>query len=244
MIKTITNIFIAVFVVHAVARCQSVDTALQLKKLVTELKDQKNFGFKYVKEAQYPNGDKDRLQGTIVMDTDDKVLLDDGDAVTMLYNGSWIYKADHRKKFISLLNLQKPANKNLRMMAEKQIFANAALDSYLDSFVLKTAAVRKFTIDKSGIEKVSFIFPAGNLIRSLEIHYNTAERILDRYEIVVFQATDQGSKGVKGISTKMVCSNFYRLTDKKAIEQDQFFTYKQGKVELKKYLTYKLTTKI
>lgn len=234
----------AALVYCSTAAAQAIDTAARLNKIFAELKGLKNVSYDYTRKGEFPNGDKDELKGKVFISRDDQSLLDDCDGYTMLYNGKWMYNANHRQKTLAIMDMQKGANKKMKQEVEKQVFGGASLDAFTDSLILKKATIKKFASDGKGAEKLSLAFPAGNIIKSIYIEYDRNTATVLRYEMVVFQPVQKTAEGIKGLTTRIACTNFSKTIDKAVFRDDAFFTYAKGKLSLKKYTTYKLTTKI
>ena len=225
------------------ADAQVLDTALELKKLVHDFKSFRNLGYDYVMDASFPNGEKDHFKGTSCLDNDDKLYFNDCDAFTILYTGHWFYKADHRKKTLVIVNLDKDNNKKLKATVEKDIFQNGAAITFLDSVVSKKAKIKKFQWSGDTL-KVTLGFPQKEITQRIDIAYDTVSHLLASYSMTVDHPWQNTPKGIQVIETKIKCSDFKKITDKSEYEEENFFSYKNAKIELKKYNDYKLSDKM
>lgn len=235
--------FLIALLLSGTARAQSLDTAAELRQIGDQLRNFKNSGYDYTMEAQFPNGEKDQVKGYMYVNNEDKLLYNDCDAFTMIYSDHWLYKADHRKKTIDLVGLDKKDNKALKKSVEKDVFQNGATNPFLDSLVLKNAKIIK--LKKNGdTVSVTLVFPKSKELKRMEIVYDGKNNSPVSYYASSFRQLQSSSKAVEGTEMHIHCSNFKIITDKSLYAQDRFFSYTNGKVELKKYNNYKLSTKM
>ncbi len=220
------------------------DTTSELKQLVNDLKSFKNLSYDYTMDAKFPNGDKDHLKGVIYFDIDDKFYYNSCDAFTMIYTAHWFYKADHKNKTLTIINLdkQKGKDKELKKAIQKEMFQNGATTTFLDSIVLKTATIKKLKRE-AGMLYVKLGFPASMVVQKIDLVYNTSDNLLSSYDMVEFQPWQRTSKGIEGMEVEVKFNNFKKVTDQSMYRQDNFFSYKKSKLELKKYDNYKLSAK-
>jgi outer membrane lipoprotein-sorting protein len=221
---------------------QAEDTAADLRNLVSDFKSLKNVSYDYEMEIKFPDGTHDRMKGNIYINNDDLLYFNDCDAFIMMYTEHWFYKADHRKKRLTLVNLDKNYNKKLKKATEKDIFQNGAVANFLDSVLLKTASIKKVKREKDTLE-IAFDFPKKSLIRALNIAYDWKNHLLVRYEMTVKQPLQRTPKGIQVMETRIKCNDF-RKSYKTKYNENDFFSYKNGKPELKKYNNYKFSSKM
>jgi len=239
----ITTSFFIFLILPARAFGQAFDTTLELRKLITEFVSLKNIGYSYVKNIEFPNGEKDRVIGKMHLSNDDKILFDSSDAFTMLYTSHWFYKADHRNKELSIVNLDNEKNKKLKKAVENDLFKNGAFETFMNNVVMKTAIVKKYK-QEGDIVNISLKFPPSQNVKSIEIIYDRKNKLPVSYKMVVLQPWQRSPKGIQSIEAKVECSDFSKTIDKGALDLQSYFTCKKGKIELKKYDQYKLSEKI
>ena len=225
------------------ASAQVTDTAAVLKKLVSEFKSLRNVGYSYVMNTSFPNGDKDQIKGTMFLDNENELYYNDCDAFTMLYTAHWFYKADHRNKTLTLVNLDKDYNKELKKATEKAIFQNGAAFTFLDSVIAKTATIKKMNNDGDML-KITLGFPKSQSAQKIELEYNEASQSFGSYNMTVHTPWRRTAKGIQVIETTIKCIDFKKVTDKSRYDERNFFFYNNGKLELKKYNNYKFSNKM
>lgn len=220
-----------------------IDTTLVLTQLINNLESFKSLGYDYVMDAKFPNGDKDHIKGEAYSDNDKQFLYNNCDAYTMVYTKHWFYNADHRKKIVTVVNLDKNNNKKLKKATRNDILQNGTLTVFLDSIVLKKATIKKIK-QESGITTIVLGFPKSMQIQELYLVYDTKNNFPVSYTMNVFQPMQKTASGIQGIKTSIKCSNFKKVTDLSVYNEHNYFSYNKGKLDFKKYNEYKLSTKM
>jgi hypothetical protein len=123
------------------------------------------------------------------------------------------------------------------------LFQNGAISKFLDSVLLKTTVVKKIRIAGDTVNIV-LGFKANQQLKSLEIISNKSTNMLVSYEFNMVIPLEKTAKGIKSVKLKVACSNFKRQPDWHLLNENDFFSYKKGKLELKKYNKYILSTKL
>lgn len=216
----------------------------ELLSLSEAMKNARNLSYSYSFDAEFPNGQRDKLSGKMYMGNDDKVLLNDNDAFTMLYNSTWYYKADHREKTVTIVNVAKHLNRDYKSTLESDVFQNGSLTIYLDSIICKYGTIQHISRNGDTVS-MELGFPQRVPIRSIEMVYNEKAKMMIQYEVKTFQAYRSFDLGKdKGTSKVIRCSGFKRIDNNKAYKTDNLFKVTGDKVVLKKYKKYKLNTKL
>lgn len=215
------------------------DTTRALHELATILKENNAYTIEYNMDAQFPNGGKDHLAGTIFFDAKAKCYYNDCNQYTMLYTAGWFYQANHLEKTITLINLQKE-DKKTHNEREENIFRNGTLSAFLDTVLFKKAIVKSFSY-QGALCSIILGFPPKNNIEKMAFSYDTATRMPVSCHMETIHAMDkQNSKNIKVVTNY---THFLNHTDT-VITTDMLFTYSKKKVVLKKYNNYKLISKI
>ncbi len=222
---------------------QSYDTAGELKKIVIAFKALRNMGYDYKMDVQFPNMEHDHLKGLAYLSNDNKRYYNDCDAFTMIYTERWLYKADHRKKILTIVDINLDYNKKLKKATEKDIFQNGAVNTFLDSVLLKTARITSIA-RKDNVVEVDLVFRQTALVRNLHISYDEANHLPIQYNMTVHTPWQTTPKGVQVVETKIECNNFKQIADDKMFNEENLFSFKKGKFELKKYTDYKFSTQM
>jgi hypothetical protein len=210
--------------------------------LVNSFKGLKNMGYSYEMASKFPNGDNDKIKGATYINNDDWIYYNDCDAFLMLYTRRYFYKADHRKRIVTFLDMDKGYNKKQRSATEKAIFQNGAVITFLDSIVLKTATVKKLTREGNVVE-ASLEFPKKALVKKFNITFDYTSNLPVNYEMTVYHPFQNTPKGVQVIESTIRCNDF-KKEGKNQFSENEIFSYKKGKLELKKYTNYRLSTKM
>lgn len=218
-------------------------SSYDVKKIMQEMKSSRNMSYKYSMTAEYPNGEKDHVDGTAYMGNDNKLMYNDNDAMTTIYDGNWYYRADHREKTIALLNVSKYLTDSYRKALEKDMFENNALGIYLDSVIVKYGKVKKMT--RTGDTMfLELRFPANMYITDIDIVFNEKTKMMVRYVTRTFQPWKGREYGSgKGTSQVISCQDF-RKAESGAYSIERFFKVSENKVILRKYNKYTLTSKL
>jgi hypothetical protein len=224
------------------AKGTTIDTAAVLQHITANLHNLKCVAYKYSMTANFPSGETDQLTGIAYMDVNNEFLFNDCDAFTMIYNGHWLYKADHRKKELTIINVAKEQKYDSKKAMKKDIFKNTALSLFADSALLSKAKIRAL-IEQDDVEKIELGFSHSVAIEKIDVVYNRKDSMLVSYDIYSFQPMQRTAKGITGIRTKIKCSDFKIVADKSGYEEANYFSINNGKIILKKYNTYKLFSK-
>ena len=222
---------------------QSIDTNQVLKDIATEMKGIQKMSYAYDEQVAFPNGEKDNLKGTVSVDNEKRYMFNDCDAFTLLYTGKYFYRADHRKKTLSIVDLKKEDSKKLKKETEKEMFENGALNVFLDSVLLKKAIVKNFSKIGDSSIKLELVFPPAIPIQNLTLTYNRITKTLVSYNMHMFQPVSKKAGQAIGVKITMNAYDFNKLDNNFKNEQDKFFTFTKGKLEVKKYNNYKLIRK-
>ena len=215
----------------------------EVKRIMEEMKATNNVGYDYSMSALYPNDQKDQIKGEVIIDNGNKFLYNNCDAFTMIYSSHWFYKADHRKKTVTIVNLDREYKNELKEGVEKDVFQNASLITFIDSVLFKFATIKSFNKNWN-ILRAELAFPKGMSIRNINLVYNDKKKALVSYSMNTFQPTGQKKNKTEGISESVSCSNFKQTGKKKNHRTDDYFSFNKGQITLKKYNKYKLYTKL
>lgn len=225
------------------AKSQKLDTAGVLQMVKNDMKGAKKLIREYTMDAKFPNGNKDHMAGICYLDTDDKLLYNSSNMFTVMYTGRWFYKADHKNKTVAVIDLRKEKNKKMKGIREKAVFKNADLDGFFDTVLIKTATIRQMKYEGS-IYHISVDFPVSSMVKTLDIVYDTLNKLPVSTATLIWQPLQMTESGMKSVVVDIDCRNFKKMTEKNHYNVDSFFSYENHKIALKKYNNYKLTSKI
>ena len=221
----------------------SIDTTAEIKNLVSIFKGFDNISYDYVMDATFPGGDKDQIKGYIYLDAKNKLYYNNSDAFLMLYTANWFYKADHRKKALTVIYLDKAKNKKQLKATEKDIFQNSAVSGFLDSIVMKKSKIKNINIE-NGMLHIILTFPKTVAVQKLDIVFDKRDSLPVSYFMTVVRPWHKTTKGIEVIETRINCTNFKKKADKNKYEESNFFSFDNKNLEIKKYKNYKLSCKI
>ena len=224
------------------ANGQVLDTVAELDRIVGSLKTATSMGYHYSMRADYPNGETDQISGDLFLDDEHKRLFNNSDAFTLLYNTHCYYRADHRKKTVSILNLEKDVNKKFKKGIEKDVFQNGAMITFLDSVLLKKSIVHLLKKENE-ILTMKLAFPKGQTLQTMEISFDCRSNLPVSLDMRLFQQTKNSLSGStsNGIGTQMKCDKFRQVIDSDIPVESTLYVSKKGKIILTKYPNYKLS---
>ena len=221
---------------------QRLDTMSELNRFASSLKAATNMTYHYAMRAVYPNKETDQVTGDLYLDNSKKQFYNDCDAFTLLFNPHCYYRADHRKKTVDVLNLEKSVNKKYRKGIEKEVFQSGAMITFLDSLLMKKSKVSLLS-KEADILDFRLSFPKGQAIQTMEVLFDCATNLPVRIEMDLFQQTQNKplSGPTTGISTHMKCEKFRRVTEMDIPDESSLYEIKKGNIELVRYTNYKLS---
>ncbi len=238
--------FLGVILLCTRASIRSQQIAAELdsaKSILRQLKTLGKVSYKYSIGIEYPNKQHDRIEGTIYENNGSKILYNNCDAFTMLYNGNWFFKADHRNKTVTVFNLDKTTDKgNEKRVVDKDIFSNQMASRFIDSILIKYATLKSFSRSGDTVN-INLAFPPRLTVKEFSFSYVQQTEQVISFHVEVFQATDpdNNNKGIKQII------NYQRIGDEaesRNSNTDNFFVVNNGKLFLKKYNEYKVIAKL
>jgi len=221
---------------------RDIDTSSELKNLVSIFKGFDNISYDYIMDGTFPGGEKDHIKGNIYIDTQNKLYYNNCDAFLMLYSANWYYKADHRKKLLTLIKLDKVKNKKQLIATENGLFRNSAVSKFLDSVVMKKAKTKYINLE-NGLLHIILGFPKTEAVQKMDIIFDKKDSMLVSYSMSVIYPLPKTQKGLEVIETSIKCTDFKNKPEKNKYEESNYFSYDDKKLEVKKYKNYKLSCK-
>jgi hypothetical protein len=215
----------------------------ELKLIANELKTIKNMSYRYSLSAHYQNSDTDQVKGLVYVNNDKKLLFNDNNAFLVIYSSHWFYKADHRNKVVTILDLEKEKNRELKKSVEKDVFGNGAIATFIDSVVMKKGILKNFKEYNDTIQ-IEMGFPAWMNVKSISFIYDRKNQLFASYVIRTVYASGP-SKGNTGDRIEvMTCNDFSRNNDKRKYKESNYFSNGKNGLALKKYKKYKLISNL
>ncbi len=226
------------------ASAQSKDGKDVLKNILASLKEVRRIRYEYTVSMTYPDHSKQKLNGQVYIDNNRKEMYNDNDLQTMIYTGKWSYTADHTEKQVVIINNEKHLSNDYRNEMEKQMFQNNSLSIFLDSIVMKRAKVKSYNKSHDTIS-IELSFPANYAIRSIRLSYDDNHKKIIGYSTIMFYPLEGSARGQNlGTTNNITCSHFSDADAGSEYCIDNFFVLSNSKLTLKKYNSYKLSSKL
>lgn len=242
--KSICAYFLMSLWLPFVSWAQHSPYAGEMRKISAIIKNTKDISYKFYMTGEFPNGDRDKLSGTVYIGTKDKLIYNSNDAFTLVYNDKWFYKADHLKKEVTIVNVQKHVTKEERKGMTHDFLEGGMINYYFDSVVMQYATVRKLKRDEDTV-RIELTFPYESSVKSLQMSYNDKARQLTSYRLYLFEPWPTSEFGKdKGTNETIVCWDFKKEDNIAEYKPEYFFSVKNNKATLKKFETYTLNTKL
>lgn len=224
------------------AQSHKVDTMVELNSAYSAIKGMRTIAYTYASDISFPNGNTDHVGGNLYVNYNEKYLYNDCNAYTMIYTRHVFYKADHRKHEIVFTDMDRNYDKRLKRKTEQDIFENGFFEKYSDTSILRKAAIKEMKINADNKLSVLLAFPVTSSIKTIRLLYDKANKIPLLYEVELFQPMQGGKGKPNGVTVKIKCTGFSN-GDALALERyKDFFLFSKGKLELKKYTNYKLSS--
>jgi len=217
----------------------------EVKGIISEIAALKQFDCKYSILAEFPSGEKDKLIGEAYTSASGKLLYNNSNAMTILYNGDWCYKADHNTKTLVLVNVKKRFTAQEKQTMEKQLFDNGLLKGFIDSVITKYAVVKEFK-RKGDTVSFSLGFPAKLAIKDMKVVYNSRSKLPASVYLKYYLPWTGPNESFrkKGTSKEILYNAYTASIDPKKISTAAYFSILDGKVTIKKNENYKLISKL
>lgn len=212
----------------------------KLQAVMNSFKQLKTFSYDFMVEAKYPDGTSEKMSGGIYRNEPGKILFTHNDLALSFSDSTWVYNADHTTKRVSVINKKRPSGGKTNIALQE--YPDDLFAELIDSVIIKRAAIKSYR-ESNDTLYLSVDFPKMSMLpmTRLELQYNTRQQL--PYSLQVYFAQDQEpdmNGKVNTIYQKYNCYNYSRKPRK--YKAEDFFTLKNGKVNLRKYKDYKLTT--
>jgi outer membrane lipoprotein-sorting protein len=221
---------------------QKIDTVSVFKRLASDLSRIRNISYDYKMTAKFPSGDKDKITGTIYLNMDEKIYYNDCGTYTMIYAPRWMYNADHKNNVVEVTDLNKRKDKKMRKEREKEIFQSNAVNSFLDSVLLKKAGVLKELRYTGSTYTIAVAFIKQPKIKKMTLVFDTLKNTPVSCNMILSELYEATSGSNKSVELNVDCSNFTQGNGKNSFSLDDYFTCNKNRIKLKKYTNYKLIT--
>ncbi len=205
----------------------------------------KDFTYKTEVFAEFPTGEKDKMEITVAVDSTHQRLFYDSKIATYLIVGDYLYKADHDQKTVSVFSVrQRDAKmKGAAESLKTAIFDQSGYKVLMDSLMIKHAKIVREEL--GGPEwRYWLTFPGNNSLKSMYIAFNPAENIPRKVSMESFtpDARFSDNNGVKGTSMHVICTGYSRVLPDSLFDTHRFFDVQGNKVVATRFRNYKLLT--
>lgn len=243
MIKPVKYIFFVLVLAPFVVKGASTDTAAVFSRIAAGVDSLDHASYKYVLKATFPDGTTDELKGQAAMDAASPLLVNDCNAFLIIYTGHWIYKADHKKKELTIVDMDKQKDEKIKKDTRKQVLQQAITMFFADKKMMAAAHITSLT-EEDGREKIRLGFPETYPVKYINIVLDKSTNRIVSYGMHVFKPWQKTVKGMTGTTEDIQCTNFSDTIDRSKYDITSYFTVSHGKAVLKKYNDYKLYSKI
>lgn len=211
-------------------------------KCFNALKKSKVYAFSYSISSKFPDGTSERTVGEVYVNDQQQLMYNHCNGQTMIYNGTWFYKADHVAKEIGIISLRALDSKT-RSGFEENIFNNSSVNKFIDSFLIKSASIKKATY-RHDTAIIELKFPQSSYVSSIQFTFDKTHNELVNYVMTTYQKWPTNQFGFNKGTTEIITYDKVSINDIKSYNIDEYFSYANKKIELKKYKQYKLETKL
>ena len=177
------------------------------------------------------------------MDVSVPLLVNDCNDFLIIYTGQWIYKADHKKKELTIVDMDKQKDEKIKKDTRRQVLQQTIAMFFADKQMMANAHIASLTED-DGQEKIRLGFPKSYPIKYINIVLDRNSNRIVSYGMHVFKPWQKTEKGITGTTEDIKCTDFSDTIDRSKYDITNYFTVSRGKVVLKKYNNYKLYSKI
>lgn len=216
----------------------------ELRTAVGELKALKTYRYETETTAVFPGGKKDRMTTKVYMDAPGKRLGYQTDYELLVLTPQWVFKADHKRKIASVLNVPKYDRQHKKELGEiEKLFKSNLTATFLDSVVLRNGKLA--SAKKSG-DLMTFVlrFPDDFSIEEVVMVYNSATRLPESVKIRTFYPGDLSGSPEKGTVIETFSTGYSVTVPAKVFDTGQYFRIQNGKPVLLRYKDYKVTTNL
>lgn len=230
-VKRIIGVFVLLLVIGY--RAEGVVTLPQpLDQIQKELSAMTSFSYDYIVKQSYPDGTTNVLKGRV--NTSKDYFEESNAQYFILQNRSWYYKADHSSKTIYIIDLE-----HVRAAAKKKLPARR-MNIIPDSILAKYGKIN--TSVKGDLARVDISFGDDVLLKKLYLEYDLKEKLPKVYRIEsdVMYEIDKETFDEKYARQVLTMTNFEHKSVMGTMNMNDYFSYKNGKIVLKKYTSYKL----
>ncbi len=206
----------------------------ELKRIQKQLKNQPVMSYEYVVEQKLEDGKINKATGKIIKGRD--FYYESNPSRLTIQTEKWYYRLDHIGKTIFIVDLEKVRSKQKVAKTSPAGDLNLIPDSVLSKH-------GKFDIrDAGGISKIRVSFKEETLIRDIYIEYDDAKKVPVLYQVrmMVPYGVDGWNYEERFVDQAMTATGFSFSVDDEAGNLSPYFSFKNGKVQLKKYNHYKL----
>jgi hypothetical protein len=232
-------IFCWTLLVSGITNGKTIDSVAAISQLTDAIKQYHIYTIDYNIDVVFPNGDKDYMNGTIVMDESNGLYSNHCRQNTVAYSKQWFYRADHLEKNIVIVDMGK-LDKKTRAQRHQEIFRAGAISAFADTVLLKYGKIKSLKYEGTTCT-IAITLPARYLLEKIEYSFDTGTKKISWCRSESFQPIDESGKNKVRITTE-----YTRISDNtdSIIAIDTLFSHTKRKIVLKKHQDYKLVGKL
>lgn len=242
---TITGLGLALLIMFSgQLSAQALSPLDKLKEITRQIKTMKTYGYDYEINAIFPNGQTDRLTGETFTDGANMMLFNKSNAHTILLSPNWLYRADHRNKSITVVNLSRHFNHKDQQEWYDGMFNSNISSGFLDSIVVKHGVLKAYR-ERNDTVSIEVVFSVPIPLKKIELTFDYKNKIPVAVKIHSFYPQDESTTdqpGKIGTSHTVSCTNYRKDIRMFPADFIKYFAVKGEKIELSQYRNYKLHT--
>lgn len=215
-----------------------------MREIVTRFGSMKTFAYESEINAVFPTGETDKLRTRLYMDKAGGRFFYKTDNQLSLLTPKWAFQVNHNTQTVGVFRVKAYNARNKNMPPLTALFKDNPAAAMIDTLLLRTASIRSVKNEKE-ITTLTLGFPEDSYVRDIVIVYNRRTAMPVTVRIRTFMADHRypaADGKLKGTSYDVVCRNYTSSVPETVFDTQPYFTLKDGKVILKDFTKYKLTT--
>lgn len=214
--------------------------AKDLRTIVDALKAMHSYGYSYEMQAKFEDGTAESLKGTVAIDQQAKVMCHQSDKFEFMISGPWYYRADHDKRTVTVIDMDKHYNGKGKQQLQDNFFSGQLTANMLDSVIVPNAEIQQYS-SVGDTTRISLVLKRGTAtpIKRIEIKYIRSQAVPASMTYYVVYPSVSGAK--RSVNTQVIrCYNYKRDVSSSCKDIHTLFSVRDNEIKLNKYKNYKL----